>query len=65
MPVAEKDKGSKSTRRFMVFYFVLFFVRSTAIGPQNTKMKHKNVFISAAIVSVFYFLYMPRYGLGE
>ena len=32
---------------------------------KNTKMKHKKLFISAAILSVFSFLCVPRYGLGE
>ena len=32
---------------------------------KNTKMKHKKLFISAAILSVFYFLYVPRCGLDE
>ena len=39
--------------------------RSTAMGPQKYKNENKKLFISAAILSVFSFLYVPRYRLGE
>ena len=42
-----------------------YFLGQSLWDHKNTKMKHKDLLISAAIVSVFYFLYMPRYGLGE
>ena len=32
---------------------------------KNTEMKHQNLLISAAIISVFFFLFVPRFGLGE
>ena len=39
--------------------------RLTARDHKNTKMKHENLFISAIISVFIYFIYVPRYGLGE
>ena len=35
------------------------------MGPLKYKNESQNLLISAAIISVFYFLYVPLYGLGE
>ena len=39
--------------------------RPTAMGPQKYKNELHFFFIAAAIISDIFFLYVPRYGLGE
>ena len=40
-------------------------VRPTAMGPQKYKNETRSIYISVAIISVFSFFYVPRYGPGE